>query len=172
MRRRHVTVQALILMLAAPAVAWAQDAPAPTPAPPEAAPGPTPAAPDGTAVAQPAQPGQTGGTVAPQDGKVQSPFGGMPMLLILGLGMVALFWWSSRSRRKQESKRKEMLSSLKKGDKATSIGGIIGTVIEVREDEVLVKVDETNNVRMRFARWAIRGVGDQAKAEKPEDRQK
>ena len=169
MRRRNVTVLALMLMLAAPAIAWAQDAPAPTPAPPEAAPGPTPAAPDGTAVAQPAQPGQTGGTVAPQDGKVQSPFGGMPMLLILGLGMVALFWWSSRSRRKQESKRKEMLSSLKKGDKATSIGGIIGTVIEVREDEVVLKVDENNNTRIHMARWAIRGVGDEARDKAPQE---
>jgi len=37
--------------------------------------------------------------------------------------------------------------------------------VEVREDEVVVKVDETNNVRMRFARWAVRGVGDEAKRE-------
>ncbi len=34
----------------------------------------------------------------------------------------------------------------------------------------MVKVDESNNVRLRFARWAIRGVGEEAKAEKPEDR--
>ena len=61
-----------------------------------------------------------------------------------------------------------MLAALSKGDKVTSIGGICGTVIEAREDEIVVKVDETNNVRMRFARWAIRGVGDAARSEKPE----
>ena len=62
-----------------------------------------------------------------------------------------------------------MLSSLKKGDKVTSIGGIVGSVIEIREDEITVKIDETNNVRMKFARWAIRGVGAEAK-EDPQDK--
>jgi len=93
-----------------------------------------------------------------------------PMFLVVMFGGLALLWiWSSRSRKKQARKRQEMLSSLKKGDKVTSIGGIVGTVIEVRENEVTVKVDETSNVRMKFARWAIRGVGDAAKSEEPED---
>jgi len=105
---------------------------------------------------QPAQPTQ------PRPG---GPFGGMTMPIVLLVGLAALFWWSGRSRRKQEAKRREMLASLRKGDKVTSIGGIVGTIVEVREDEVVVKVDETNNVRMRFARWAIRGVGEDAKAE-------
>ena len=83
-------------------------------------------------------------------------------------GFILLYLWMGRSRRKQESKRKEMLASLKKGDKITSIGGIVGTVIEIREDEVTVKVDETNNIRMKFARWAIRGVGDDAKIKAPD----
>jgi preprotein translocase subunit YajC len=105
------------------------------------------------------------GNGATQPAKSQDPFGSMTMWIVLIGGFILLYWWSNRSRRKQEAKRKEMLSSLKKGDKVTSIGGIIGTVIEVREDEVTVKVDETNNVRMRFARWAIRGVGEEAKTE-------
>jgi len=93
-----------------------------------------------------------------------------PMFLVIMFGGLALLWfWSSRSRKKQQQKRREMLASLQKGDKVTSIGGIVGTVIEVREDEVTVKVDETSNVRMKFARWAIRGVGETAKTEAPED---
>ena len=63
-----------------------------------------------------------------------------------------------------------MLNELKKGDKITTIGGIVGTVIEVRDDEVTVKVDETNNIRMKFARWAIRGVGATAKSEKGDEK--
>jgi preprotein translocase subunit YajC len=77
-----------------------------------------------------------------------------------------------RGRRKQEAKRKEMLSNLKKGDKIVSIGGIIGTVIEAKPEEITVKVDETNNVRMKFARWAIRGVGEDAKTTSPDDDKK
>jgi len=89
--------------------------------------------------------------------------------VMLGV-LVLMYIMSSRSRRKQQTKRNEMLASLKKGDKVTSIGGVVGTVIEIREDEVIVKVDETNNVRMRFARWAIRGVGDEAKTQGPQDK--
>ncbi|MDY6914414.1 MAG: preprotein translocase subunit YajC, partial [Planctomycetota bacterium] len=106
----------------------------------------------------------------PVSGKKPGFFGDYGFYIVLLGGFVLLYFWMGRSRRKQEAKRKEMLSNLKKGDKVTSIGGIVGTVIEVRESEVTVKVDETNNVRMRFARWAIRGVGETAKTEAPEDR--
>jgi len=95
-----------------------------------------------------------------------------PMFLVM-IGVLVLFFvMSSRGRKKRESKHREMLASLKKGDKVTSVGGVCGTIIEVKEDEITVKVDETNNVRMRFARWAIRGVGDSAKTENPEQQQK
>jgi preprotein translocase subunit YajC len=87
-----------------------------------------------------------------------------PMIWGLFALIILMFWWSSRGKKKQEQKHRDMLSSLKKGDKITTIGGIIGTVIEVRDDEVVVKVDETNNVRMRFIRGAIRDVG-QAKGD-------
>ncbi len=120
-----------------------------------------------------AQPGAGQGQPATQPAGQQGPPPRGPDMsfiwIMLGV-MVLLYIWMGRNRRKQEAKRKEMLSALKKGDKITSIGGIVGTVIEARESEVVVKVDESNNVRLRFARWAIRGVGEEAKAEKPEDR--
>ena len=83
-------------------------------------------------------------------------------VVLLG-GFVLLYFWMGRSRRKQEAKRKQMIASLKKGDKIVTIGGIVGTIIEARPDEVTVKVDETSNVRMKFARWAIRGPSEEAK---------
>jgi len=101
---------------------------------------------------------------APEQGFFQKYF----LFIMIG-GFVLLYVVMGRGRRKRETRRKEMLASLKKGDKVTSIGGIVGTVIEVREDEVTVKVDETSNVRMKFARWAIRGVGTDAKKEGPGD---
>jgi preprotein translocase subunit YajC len=90
-----------------------------------------------------------------------------PFYVMIG-AFLLLYIWMGRNRRKQESKRREMLAALKKGDKVTSIGGICGTVVEVREDEVLVKIDD--NTRIRMARWAVRGVGEEAKAEKPEEK--
>jgi preprotein translocase subunit YajC len=103
----------------------------------------------------------------------QPPSGMENYLLPVLLGGVVLMWiWMGRGRRKQEAKRKEMLSNLKKGDKIVSIGGIIGTVIEAKPEEITVKVDETNNVRMKFARWAIRGVGEDARTTSPDDDKK
>jgi preprotein translocase subunit YajC len=130
-----------------------------------------------------------GGTVSPTPGATESPAGKTPTtdatqpsgqapnlfggnnMMIWGLFalIILMFWWSSRSKKKQEKKHRDMLGALKKGDKITTIGGIIGTVIEVRDDEVVVKVDETNNVRMRFIRGAIRDVG-QAKSDTPDQK--
>jgi preprotein translocase subunit YajC len=86
--------------------------------------------------------------------------GGFDPIFFVLIGGVILMWvLMGRGRRKEEARKKQMLSNLKKGDKIQTIGGIIGTVIEVRPDEVTVKVDETNNVRMRFSRAAIHVVG-------------
>ncbi|MFB3890647.1 MAG: preprotein translocase subunit YajC [Phycisphaerae bacterium] len=108
----------------------------------------------------------------PADGATSG--GGQQMWMLLGLVvlMILMFYWTGRSRRKQEAKRKELLASLKKGDKITTIGGIIGTVIEVRENEVTIKTDETNNVRMKFARWAVREVGEPPRGDVPPDDRK
>jgi preprotein translocase subunit YajC len=94
-------------------------------------------------------------------------FGTSWMLLLMLGGFMVLWIFMGRSRRKQQQKRKEMLSQLKKGDKVITIGGILGTVMEVRANEISVKVDETNNTRMHFARWAIQSVGEEATDESP-----
>jgi preprotein translocase subunit YajC len=99
--------------------------------------------------------------------------GGWPawMLPVLLLGaFVLMYVFMGRSRRRQERKRRDMLASLQKGDKVVTIGGIVGTIMDVRKDEIMVKVDETSNTRMRFARWAVRGVGEELKGEEAEAR--
>ena len=82
------------------------------------------------------------------------------------VGVFVLFYvWMGRGRKKEQKKRAEMLSTLKKGDKVTTIGGVTGIVMEASADEVVIKVDEASNTKIRFARWAIRGVGEDSKAE-------
>jgi preprotein translocase subunit YajC len=109
---------------------------------------------------------QTGSsTTAP----TQTPIRGIgdfissPMGLILCLMMV-VFWFMSSSKRNDEKKRKEAMSAMKKGDRVQTIGGILGTIVETRESEIVVKVDETNNTKIKFARSAIlKVVGDDDK---------
>ncbi|NQU76137.1 MAG: preprotein translocase subunit YajC, partial [Planctomycetes bacterium] len=81
------------------------------------------------------------------------------LMLALIVGMVLLFVFMGRKPKQQEKKRKEMLATIKKGDKVTTIGGMVGAVMEVRENEVTVKIDESSNTRAKFALWAIRSVG-------------
>jgi len=60
--------------------------------------------------------------------------------------------------RKEKKKRREMLASIKKGDRVMTIGGMIGTVVNVKEDEVVLKVDESTNTKASFVRGAIQKV--------------
>ncbi len=85
-------------------------------------------------------------------------------IIIIG-GFLLLYIWMGRSRRKQQAQRRQMLANLKKGDKVTTIGGIVGTIVDTTEEEVTIRVDDTSNTRMKFARWAIRGVGSGGGAE-------
>lgn len=125
-----------------------------------------PAAKDAGAATQPGEEAQQEAPPKPKGGF----WGGQTMLFVMLGGVFLLYIFMGRSKRRQAAKRKDMLASLKKGAKVSTIGGILGTVIEIREDEVTVKVDETNNARLRVARWAIRGVGEEAKAENPDQR--
>jgi preprotein translocase subunit YajC len=158
-----LTVLAILAVAVASAqTAWSQEAP------PERQEAPAEVEKTGT---QPPPAGEEGQEPPPsQERRGQKPgglLGGMwPLWLMLG-GFFLLYMWMGRGRRKEQRRRQEMLSSLRKGDKITTIGGVVGTVMEVRDDEITVKVDESGNVRMKFARWAIRGVGDLAKVESP-----
>lgn len=81
-----------------------------------------------------------------------------PIILIFAL----LYFFMFRGQRKEEKKRKAMLSELKKGDRIMTIGGLKGSVVEIREqdDEVVIKIDESSNVKARFVRSAIQKVID------------
>jgi preprotein translocase subunit YajC len=48
-----------------------------------------------------------------------------------------------------------MVQALEKNDKVRTIGGIIGTVVDVKGDEVILKVDESNNTKIRVVSSAI-----------------
>jgi preprotein translocase subunit YajC len=90
----------------------------------------------------------------------QSPF------LIPIIVIVLFYVLMIRSKRKQDRSRQDMLGTLKRGDRVQTIGGMLGTVLEAREDEVLVKVDETSNTKIRFVRSAIHRVVEADKVEK------
>lgn len=93
-----------------------------------------------------------GGGGAPAKPPGGGLFALMPLFLVLMVVMMIL------SGRKQKKRRKTLMSSLSKQDKVQTIGGVIGTVVELRDHDVLLNVDEGSGTRVRFAKSAIQTV--------------
>jgi preprotein translocase subunit YajC len=77
-----------------------------------------------------------------------------PIILMVVVFLLLL----NRSKKKESKGRTDMLSNLKKGDEVQTIGGILGKVMDAREDRVLVKVDESSNTKIWFSRTSIHRV--------------
>lgn len=87
----------------------------------------------------------------------QNPFGGTFIFILLGMFILMIFF-SMRTQKKERKKRESLLGAIKKGDRIQTIGGILGNVVEVREHKVIVKIDESNNTKMTFARTAVQTI--------------
>ena len=104
----------------------------------------------------------TGPGTGTQDPPWWAKFGQNPLFLIL-IMVAVMYFFVIRSKQKQEKQRRAMLDDLKRGDRVQTIGGILGTVVEAKESEVVVKVDEASNTKMRFVRSAIHKVTEEEK---------
>jgi preprotein translocase subunit YajC len=85
----------------------------------------------------------------------------MPFILI-GLFLVMFLVMSTSSQRKERKRRNEMLESLRKNDRVQTTGGMLGRIVEVKGDEVVLKVDDASNTRIRFVKSSIQTVLKQA----------
>lgn len=95
------------------------------------------------------------GTTATQSGSAQA--GSMATSIItFGLIIVIIYFLIIRPQKKRDKEAKDMVASIAKGDKIVTIGGIHGTVVAVREQTVVIKVDD--NSRIEFTKSAISSV--------------
>jgi preprotein translocase subunit YajC len=101
---------------------------------------------------------QPGGNPAPPAFQFLFSYG--PLILIF----VLFYFMFIRSKQNTERTRQQMLAALKKGDEVQTIGGVLGKVVETRDDRVLLKVDESSNAKMWFTRGAIQRVITEEKA--------
>ena len=93
---------------------------------------------------------------------------GMGSTVVMLVLMVAVFYFMLiRPENKRKKEAEQMRSSVKKGDKITTIGGIIGTVVNVKEDKIVIETS-ADQVRIEFAKWAISTNETAAEAKKAE----
>ena len=80
---------------------------------------------------------------------------GMGSSIFMLVAMLAIFYFMLiRPENKRKKEAEAMRSSVRNGDKITTIGGIVGTVVNVKEDKVVIETG-ADQVRIEFAKWAI-----------------
>lgn len=87
-----------------------------------------------------------------------------PLLLLALMGLV-MYFVLMRPQSKEKKRREEMLKSIKKNDRVITVGGILGVVQSVKDDEVTLKVDESSNTKITFTRGSISRVLSTATAD-------
>ncbi|HHV57589.1 MAG TPA: preprotein translocase subunit YajC [Firmicutes bacterium] len=98
---------------------------------------------------------------------VQQQLAGLlPMILVF----VVFYFLMIRPQQKQRKERAEMLAGLKKGDKVVTIGGIHGTLAEVKDKTIRLKV--ADNLELKMNREAIGYVLKEAKVKEPKAKEK
>ena len=77
----------------------------------------------------------------------------LPFVLVI----VVMYFMLIRPQKKKDKEMQEMRSSVEIGDTVTTIGGIVGIVVAMKEDTIVVETG-TGSSKIRFKRWAISEV--------------
>ncbi|MCL2368096.1 MAG: preprotein translocase subunit YajC [Oscillospiraceae bacterium] len=84
--------------------------------------------------------------------------GGVSMIIMIVVFIGIFYFLMIRPEQKRKKKTAEMRSSLEVGDEITTIGGIVGKIVQVRDDFITFETGE-DRVRIRVARWGISTTG-------------
>ena len=78
-------------------------------------------------------------------------------ILIFIIPIVLVFWLSSRSNKKREREQHQMMDSLTVGDEVTTIGGIIGRIVSIKEETCVIETTH-ERTKIRILKSAISRV--------------
>jgi len=84
-----------------------------------------------------------------------APTTGMASPLVMMVLMLVIFYFMLiRPENKRKKEAEQMRSAVKKGDKIVTIGGIVGVVVDVKENRIVMETG-ADQVRIEFEKWAI-----------------
>lgn len=82
-------------------------------------------------------------------------------MIVMILVMIAVFYFFLiRPENKKKKAMNDMRSSLKVGDNITTIGGVIGDIVQVKDENIVIEVG-ADKVRIEFTKWAVSTKGKQ-----------
>lgn len=76
-----------------------------------------------------------------------------PLLPLIGIGLAFYFLLILPAQRKERKQRETLFAAMKKNDEVVTAGGIIGVVQSIKDDEVVIKIDD--NAKMRVVKSSI-----------------
>ena len=82
---------------------------------------------------------------------------GWTMLIMLGVMFVFLYFFMIRPQKKQQKEEQDMRNGLAVGDEVTTIGGIIGKVISIKEETFVLETTK-DKTKIRFLKAAVRNI--------------
>ena len=98
--------------------------------------------------------------------------GGMGSSIIMIVAMLGIFYFMLiRPENKRKKEAEQTRNSVKNGDQITTIGGIVGTVVNVKEDKIVIETS-ADQVRIELMKWAISSNETAAAAAREEARKK
>ncbi len=99
-------------------------------------------------------------TGAAADGTATAAGGGISMIVMLVVMIGVFYFFMIRPENKRKKQAQQMRDNLAVGDTITTIGGIMGKIVSVRENNIIIETSE-DRVRMQLAKWAVSSVGKQ-----------
>ena len=100
-----------------------------------------------------------------------APAAGLGSTVVMMVLMIAVFYFMLiRPENKRKKEAEQMRSAVKTGDKIVTIGGITGTVVNVKENRIVMETG-ADQVRIEFAKWAL-STNDTAAAAAQEEARK
>ena len=94
------------------------------------------------------------GSAAGADGTTASTGGSYGFIIMMVVLFGGMYFLTIRPQKKQQKKDQEMRESTQVGDEITTIGGIMGRVVTVKDDSIVIETGADRN-KMKLARWAI-----------------
>jgi preprotein translocase subunit YajC len=92
------------------------------------------------------------------DGGAGQPGSMLTPLLMFGALFLLMYLFVFRPQTKRDQEEKSMLEKLKKDDHVVTKGGMYGVVVNLKDDEVTLRIDENQNTKVRFQKSAIAAI--------------